>query len=431
MSELAEFDPAGAAGPVSPASAAIREAGATGSPAWIAFGPPVVEPQGWKLYVSATLLNFRPILAAVAPLFEEAGIPYKHVAGDKALRKLNAGLNGYSQVGKCIVAYLGEAEGVERLIARLKTALEPWRDSCPDVPFARSLGGGLPLFYRYGAYRGGRIRVGGRRRADRRDGEAVPKGVPDPLARFASADRSDEAFERFLARFPIFEAIAQGGKGGVFAAFDLSRDSFTEVIVKIGYRNGQVMPDGRDGADLLRREHGFFMALENAGLGALAPACVAYGEFDRKHALVMERLPGEDLMALRRRGELQPGHVAQCLDLLRRMHGAGLYAGDPKLANFVLDGGGRPRGIDFECAGLIADHVFDPLRTFRLFNPEIDDLRTLDLAHFLFSVLYDSRAAASFSERDRLVDVAAVLARRPPEDPAAAFALAEFKALLS
>lgn len=409
-------------------SGALADAGQ----AWKQCGPAVAARQGWKLYVSATLLNFRDVLAAAAPVFDSFGIAYKHAANDKALRKLNAGLAGYSQVGKCIVAYLGEGDRAAALVPALKAALSGFRGQCPDVPFARPLGGRLPLFYRYGSYIGTRIdRGGAEREDDRTDFDlAVPEGIDDPFAGFAEPAPRDLRLDGFLTRYPVFEVISQGGKGGVFAALDIDRPVLTEVILKVGYRHGQMMPDGRDGFALLRAENDFFAALETAGLAALAPAKIAYREFEAKNALVMERLAGPDLMALHMEGSLGRGHVEACLAMLRRIHRAGLFVGDPKLANFVLDGEGGVRAVDFECGGRIGAGAFDLLRTFRLYNPEPQDLAVLDLAHFLFSVLYDATPGPSFSERDRLVDLRAVLRRPPPAAPAAAYALKELRALL-
>lgn len=395
---------------------------------WFFCGSPVGAAQGWKLYVSATVLNYGAILAAAAPILERHRVPFKYVAGEKTLRMLNAGLLGYSQIGKCIVAYLGEGECVASLVPRLKDELGPFLDACPEVPYARQLGGGLPLSYRFGAYGGSEVTIDGATREDDRgpEGQAVPEGMDDPLAAFAEPVRRDEEFAAFLTEYPVFDVISQAGKGGVFVGFDLSQPVFTEVIVKIGYKNGQTMPDGRDGFALLRREAAFFAELAAAGLRDVAPAFISYREFRDKNALVMERLPGDNLMVARSRGELTPLHVERCLALLERLHDRGLYVGDPKLPNFVLDGAGCPRAIDFECAGRMDEHMFDPVRTFGLFNPTIEDPARQDFAHFLFSALYDAKPGAAVSERDRLIDVAAVLRRPVPDDPVAAFALARF-----
>lgn len=399
---------------------------------WFFRGSPLAR-QGWKLYISASVLNFEAILEAIAPILDRHGVPFKYVAGEKTLRMLNAGLLGYSQIGKCIVAYLGEAECAASLLPRLKQAVGPFVDACPEVPYARQLGAGLPLSYRYGAYDSSEVTINGTARMDDRgpEGQPVPEGLDDPLAAFAEPVESDAAFAAFLTEYPLFDVISQAGKGGVFLGFDLSQPVFTEVIVKIGYRNGQTMPDGGDGFALLRREASFFAELAAAGLEDIAPAFIVYREFRGKNALVMERLPGDNLMTVRGRGELTALHIESCLDLLQQAHRCGLYVGDPKLPNFVLDAEGNCRAIDFECAGRIAPNLFDPMRTFVLVNPRIEDLPTLDVAHFLFSVLYETKSDASFSESDRLIDISAVLGRPAPDDPVAAMALERFREVLA
>ena len=150
---------------------------------WFACGPPPAgADQGWKLYVPLTLANAREMVERLAPLVHGFGLHFKYIKSLKLLRKLNAGMFGYTQIGKCFVIYLPAPDG--GFLAALKEALAPFRDQCPAVPCARPFGGGLPLYYRYGAYHGRRLVLGGATVDDDREdaGAAVPPGVDDPIA---------------------------------------------------------------------------------------------------------------------------------------------------------------------------------------------------------------------------------------------------------
>lgn len=401
---------------------------------WNFDGPLVRVSQGWKLYVSATLNSFLETLEAVRPIFKEYGVSYKYISSDKMLRKQNAGLYGYSQVGKLIVAYLDPERPIEPLLTRLKQGLDAFRGTAPVVPFAQELGGGLPLFYRYGAFSGDHIVVNGETIEDDRT-ECASEMFDDlgnPFLPFHEPPQSNAGFDEFLSRFPVYEVLGQGGKGGVFAAFDTEAPVFTDIILKVGYRNGQVMPDGRDGIDLLERERRFFELLEEHGLSNLAPQMQAHGSFGGRNVIAMSRINGENLLNLREKGELQVRHLQACFEILDKIHDAGLYLGDAKLANFLLDEYDRVWAIDFECAGEIGQSGtdFDLLRTFHFYKPTITDIRLFDKVHLLYSVLH-RKDKVSFSETDRIIEISRFLERFSAESDVEKWADRQLRSIIS
>ena len=406
------------------------------SKTWYFSGAPVNNKQGWKIYISATLLTFVDTLNAVAPVFEQNNISYKYVASDKVLRKLNAGLLGYSQVGKLIVGYLDsntQPEQYSKLITDLTIALEPFRHTHPTIPFAKPLGGGFPLYYRYGAYEGDTITIDGKEVEDNRSepSHAIPENKNDIFNDFLHPVISEKPINDFLTRFPVFEALAQGGKGGVFGAFDIDQDDFTDVIIKIGYKNGQVLPDGRDGYSLLHREYNFFQRLKQQKLDSLAPKFIAYEKFIHKNALVMARIQGKNLMNTRIDGDLNIDHLMQAQHIISTLHSSGLFLGDAKLANFVLDKNDKVWVIDFECAGELEHEKQDFLTTFHFHNPNVTHAQTKDHVHFLYSVMYNEAANYSFSETDRLIDVSELKTSYQPETDVEAWAFSKLCKLLS
>ncbi|MEV6332082.1 hypothetical protein [Streptomyces sp. NPDC051909] len=383
-----------------------------------------------------TLLNAREMLHKVAPLLLDAGHHFKYVKDLATLQQLNAGVHGYSQIGKCLVVYLPDPQA--SFLGVLKKALGQYRDQCPAVPCSRPFGGRLPLFYRFGAYVGSTLVLGGREVVDDRSSlaRAVPEGVTDALAGFTEPEAEDPDVRRFLRRYPAFRALAQQGKCGVFHAMDATAATLQQVVLKAGYHRGQVQPDGTDGCDLLRREIACYRLLAERGLDRMAPALLDTLDVPRKVALVLEYVDGPNFLHHKLNGRLRPRHLEQAWLLLERFHAEGVYLGDAKLANFLVDvradegeGEGedeRVRVVDLEGAGTIGDHA-PPIRTFFI-SPEPEDPRHSDLAHFLVSVLYPYDQAGK-SWANRRVDLHACLEREPADD-AEAWALERLRVLL-
>jgi hypothetical protein len=380
---------------------------------WFACGSPPGACQGWKLYVSMTMLNARDVIECVAPLTISAGLHYKYIKNIKLLRKLNAGIFGYTQIGKCFVIYLPKVD--RRFIHALKKRLAPFRDQSPAVPCALPFGDDLPLFYRYGAYRDGHLELDGATRDDHRDdvSAAVPVGVKNSLAQYTKPVRESRAIRSFLRRYPAYEALTQQGKCGIFLAMNLDSETFQQVVLKVGYHRGQVQPDGTDGCSFLRRELAFYRELQARDLAAIAPRLVDSLDVPRKVVLVLEHLSGGTLLLRKLQGQLTIEYLERCWAVIERLHNSGLYLGDAKLANFIATDDGDLRVLDFEGAGIV-DDAPPAVRTFFI-EPEPTDPRLADGAHFLASVLYPYEEGR-YSWEDRHVDLRAWLRTAPASD---------------
>lgn len=291
---------------------------------WFACGPPPAgADQGWKLYVPLTLANAREMVELLAPLLHGFGLHFKYIKNLKLLRKLNAGMFGYTQIGKCFVIYMPEPDG--DVIAALKEALAPFRDQCPAVPCARPFGDDLPLYYRYGAYRGSRLVLGGAAvEDDRKDAGAVPPGVDDRLAPFTTPVPDNPEIRSFLLRYPVFQALTQEGKCGIFLGMNLDSESFQEVVLKVGYHRGQVQPDGSDGCTFLRRELAFYRELDRRGLAGSAPRLIDALDIPRKVILVLEFVPGTSLLSRKLAGDLTIPLLERSWSTIGRLHAHGL-----------------------------------------------------------------------------------------------------------
>lgn len=393
---------------------------------WFLCGKGGRATQGWKLYVPLTPLNAAEIIERLIPILERSGLQFKYIRNLKLLSKLNAGIFGYSQIGKGFVIYLPKPRAV--LIAELKRALTPYRDQSPAVPLAIPFGDELPLYYRYGSYHSRRISVAGVAIDDKRAdaGQAVPAGINDLLAGHTTPTAEDPDVESFLVRYPVYQAIVQQGKCGVFRGLNLNSEVFQEVILKVGYHRGQIQPDGSDGCSLLRRESAFYRELERRGLRTLAPRLIDSLDVRRKVILVLDYIKGKSLLEHQLKGTLRIDHLNRCWTILRDLHEAGLYLGDAKLANVLITEKEEVRFIDFESAGVLG--VQPPeIRTFFI-DPLPDDPFAADQAHFLASVLFSYRRGRH-SLTDQRVDLQ-VLAKRQPKTEIEMWALEKLRSVM-
>lgn len=379
---------------------------------WTFVGNLCTATQGWKLYISASNADFGLILETVAPTLKKYGLSYKHVAGERALRKINSGLYGYTQIGKTIVVYIENENCIAALTSDLKALLSPFANSTILPPFADQIGAGLPISYRYGAFSGREIVLNGVVREDSRTARssATPGLPPDPFAAMLDPMQPNSGLDALLVSYPVYEVLSQSAKGGVYGAMDLASLTFREVILKLGRCNGHILPDGRDGADLIKRECWFYGQAGERGLGYLIPAFDAMFEFDDAAAMIIERIEGENLQAIHLRGELDLSIVERALLVLENFHRSGLLVGDAKLANFLLDSRGVIKVIDFESGGILdSSNEPDHHTTFLFTNPALTNYPAeQELVHFLYSILH-TEVIGSFDESSRIVDLGILL----------------------
>jgi hypothetical protein len=383
---------------------------------WFICGRPASDArQGWKLYVPLTMLNARDVVERLVPLLAPTGLQFKYVKNIKTLRKLNSGAFGYPQIGKCFTIYMPKPDGA--LILALKDVLAAYRDQCPAVPCARAFGDDLPLYYRYGSYVAEEIEIGDAVVYDDRTSlaNAAPDGVEDAFAPYTTPARRDPAIASFLRGYPIFRALRQAGKGGVFHAMNLASPTFQEVALKVGYHRGQVQIDGSDGCTFLRRERAVYRYLAANGLAHVAPALIAELDVPRKVILVLEYVDGPTLLECSLGGTLTTEHLERSWAIMEELHAGRVYLGDAKLANFLLTADGDLRVLDFEAAGVVGDEP-PAIRTF-LLEPELEDRLVADKAHFLASILFPYEEGR-YAREDRVVDVHAWLERTPGDEVA-------------
>ncbi|HYZ78122.1 MAG TPA: hypothetical protein VE596_12195 [Gaiellaceae bacterium] len=340
-------------------------------------------PQGFKLHVSATVLDAVAVMEACAPLLASTGTLFKAVASLDTLGQLNSGLRyGFSQVGKFMTVYPKDPEDAVRLAAELDRRTAGLR--APPVPYDLPYRDGGCVYYRYGGFapliveesdgfRSPAIRdPTGKFVPDQRlPGKAVPDWIVNPF---------DPAAERFDSESPlltqvlVYDILSQRGKGGVYRGVDIRETPATYCIVKEGRLHGETGWNGIDGRGLILHEERVLRQL---------PASVAAAEvrtaFDVEghRYLVLEHIEGEPLVALcmRPRAKLRVEEAlaagAAAARVVARIHAAGWAWRDCKPANLMLTPEGAVRPLDFEGAVQLDDPCDEPYGTPAFTPPEL------------------------------------------------------------
>ncbi len=322
--------------------------------------------QGWKLHVSATVLQACDLFEKVAPLLVSQDVRFKAPKSLQELIKINSGLNyGYWQVGKFLTVYpLTEAEAVK--LARKIHELTSEFISIA-VPFDQQYLPDSSVFYRYGAFEEIEMKT--------KDGltlpavrnlsgelvyddcmQAVPEWMNNPFqATFEiNEDDSQDVETPLMTTYKVFRAITQRGKGGTYQALDLSTNPPRFCIVKEGRRYGEVFWSGQDGYELTKNEKNVLEALSK--IYKNVPQYFASFEAFENFYLVMEYVEGKslfNLMKLRQRRFSIKQVIAYSVEIagiIKEIHKVGWIWNDCKPANLIVTRDKSLRPIDFEGA---------------------------------------------------------------------------------
>jgi hypothetical protein len=319
--------------------------------------------QGWKLHVSATILNAPQILRWIAPVLIECGVQFKAAGSLNDVLNLNSGLfDAYSQVGKIITIYPrndGEAVHLAKGLHK-----RTYRFKAPAVPFDMRFADTGNVYYRYGAFK--KIEI-------ERNGVQIPAVISpsgDLVPDVRENPKPDWACDPFQtirltgklrkpkaltpSSFPVVRALVQRGKGGVYQAIDLQSNPRRLCLLKEGRRHGETSWDGRDGAWRVRNEERVLSRLSRSGIKV--PQVYSRFQVDGNVYLAMEFVEGESLqtLLLRKKRRLSVRRVLswgiEIATFLAQMHGAGWAWRDCKPNNLIVKSDGRIVPIDFEGA---------------------------------------------------------------------------------
>ncbi len=353
------------AGALAPGRRLITE-GSTRSEPWLFVrGEAPLPEQGWKLHVSSGVPSAEHVLRRAVPILLEEGTDFKVAGTLRFLAGMNDGLYGYSQIGKFITAYPPDAESAVRLARRLDEATRGLRG--PAIPSDRPLAPGSIVYYRYGGFREQTLRTAlgasvpaivspqGELEPDpRRSRYAPPAWAADPFLAAGVAHPLPEPERVIARRYLLLSLLYRSARGAVHLGLDL--DTLRSCIIKRAPRDAQLLEDGSDARDRLRREHSL---LERLAPHPWFPQPYALVEEAEELFLVMELVEGdaldEQVRALAEEGRLPS--MAQVVawgralaQALAAVHRAGLVHRDVKSANVMVPPGGGLKLIDFDIA---------------------------------------------------------------------------------
>jgi len=319
--------------------------------------------QGWKLHVSATILNASHILKSVGPVLRDSGVQFKAARTLDDVQSLNSGLRStYTQIGKIITVYPRSDDEAVLLAKRLHQLT--YRFRAPAVPFDLRLREKSNVYYRYGAFAQMKIECdgillpavispSGKLVTDLRE-EPKPEWVCDPFRRLRRSCKSDRNANANIAPFLFVRALIQRGKGGVYQAIDVQSKPPRLCLVKEGRKHGETDWDGRDGAWRVRHEQRVLSQLRRVGI--VVPKVYSRFQLSGNVYLAMEFIEGESLhrLLLRQTKRLSFRSVLsfgiQIATFLAQMHRAGWAWRDCKPNNMIVNSRGRLVPIDFEGA---------------------------------------------------------------------------------
>lgn len=321
-------------------------------------------PQGWKLHISATVLNAGRVLRRVAPLLGERGVQFKAPRSLRDVIRLNSGMSeGYSQVGKIITVYSRTTDEALQLASRLHALT--LRMAAPSIPFDLRYKPSSNVYYRFGGFQPIEIKLpNGKTTFALRgpsgelipDDRQVPKPdwVTDPFEGLKEKRKKPTTLNPIASRYRIIKAIVQRGKGGVYQAVDLTGAKPRLCLIKEGRRFGEVSWDGRDGNKRIKNEEQVLRDLYAKGIKV--PRVFGSFELDRNSYLVTEFVEGETLQQrlarLQRRMKLDLvfHYGIQLSAFLSKLHAAGWVWRDCKPLNMIVNSKGELRPLDFEGA---------------------------------------------------------------------------------
>lgn len=323
--------------------------------------------QGWKLHVSATILNAPQILQPVATVLVECGVQFKAARSLDDVLNLNSGLlDAYSQVGKIITVYPRNDDEAVHLAKRLHKLT--YRFRAPSVPFDLRFSDTSNIYYRYGAFkkidlpRNGRLLTGvisasGELVPDVRE-NPKPDWVSDPFQTIRPAGKLQKQRADAAGSWRVVRALVQRGKGGVYQAIDVQSRPPRPCLLKEGRRLGELNWDGRDGAWRVRNEERVLSRLSRVGLNV--PRVYSRFEVKGNVYLAMEFIDGESLhnLLLKQQRRLSIKSVLsfgiQIATFLTQMHREGWAWRDCKPHNLIVNHKGRLVPVDFEGAEQIS-----------------------------------------------------------------------------
>ena len=324
--------------------------------------------QGFKLHISATIINSSDIFDKIIPYLISKNIAFKIAASNLCLRKLNSNHFSYSQVGKFITIYPLSTEHALNLAEDIHERLKEFHG--PKIPSDLQYQENSVVHYRYGCFypdkKGILVSPSGEEFEDQRDPQKpIPDWIKNP---FPIQNNKEDKESKLLAdRYLLLKVISQRSKGGVFYALDLydhvlknPNPQTKQVILKEGRKHSEVEENGIDAYARIQWEYKILKRIQPL---EIAPKPIELHEFNSGALLTMDFCGGKTLTEI-----LLSQHPDQnqTLDYLRQtaqhiknLHKNRIYFFDLSPSNILISEQNKVKLIDFEFC--VTDNGLEPL----------------------------------------------------------------------
>ena len=192
---------------------------------------------GWKIHISANVLNAVKVLNKSLPILKTHQVSFKSSASIRDLEQLNTGLCGITQIGKFITIYPSGKRVFTELLVDLARELKMLKGPCiiSDKPYSSI------VYYRYGSFENIEIQTSsgldkkiilspsGDHIEDDRTKFYIPPWEADPFPALNDISIDDILNDR---GFVILSVLQQNYKGSVFLAQGYTNINLPIVIIK-------------------------------------------------------------------------------------------------------------------------------------------------------------------------------------------------------
>ncbi|GAA1301470.1 class III lanthionine synthetase LanKC [Saccharothrix xinjiangensis] len=258
----------------------------------------VLPKQGWKIHVSATVVNAGEVLLASYAYLVERRIPFKYLRTRSIVLARNSKYAPREASGKLITIYPADESELGRVLAELSEILKGQAGAyiLSDLRY-----GAGPLFVRYGGFVEQWLEMDGKRvlAIEGPDGALVPDQrkpvfwvpdwvkVPAFLEEHLAARRAGSA-EEFPYR--VLRSLHFSNGGGVYEAVRKADDA--RVVLKEARPHAGLDRENTDAVARLRREHEILTRL--AGVPGVPEVFERFSAWEHEF-MAMSEVPGRPL----------------------------------------------------------------------------------------------------------------------------------------
>ena len=293
---------------------------------------------GFKIHVSATILNAADIFVRVQKVLSECSVSYKVISSLKNLSILNSGDFGYSQVGKFITIYPKDAEVFSKVIELLYHATLVFQSV--DIPSDFRYKNSRVIFYPYGELS---LPNPDEKLQDKRLRE-IPENIAVPIEDFYI-----KRYENFPSNYTPLICMRARGKSRVFHGIDTLNN--IPIVIKEGLMLGEVSLDGYDGANSVMQEQKILLTVSDI---RAFPSLIDYFYVGSSFVVIEEYKEGKTLKEVLESEKcsqitLQRDNILlQLIDIFIILERRQIFIGDLSPDNIILSSNGEISLIDVE-----------------------------------------------------------------------------------